>query len=462
MISDRLSQLEIENAALREGIEGLYKLIQRPAPPFVDPAWLDWQASIPEPEAPKIAAGESCESFGNAVYRITDQSTSAGGGNWQHFYCDRSPLNLDSKFLVMQDGGGGTWFQHMDSATGKPLGNPFRPSSPGGAITAEGLWSPLVASDYCCIVDAAKLMVYDVSHDQWTLLRDFTEDLKAAPAARGKLMYFDGHKFVIDYANGKQCQAIIFYDFEPDEASVHIGTRAADWTPGRFLNGTNSPMPKSGKWHFTQADGGGVTRTYRHPFGSNPFENLEALAGPHGVFHGTSLTNHHIRAASEEPPGIINGWKFPWDWITAFRKCDLTAESGTDGRFPYSDIFLIPASYGMAGIHLSSNGPSDDWIIAGLYQERGTERRTGPLAHEIIAIDTRVSATHDAASRTITQGRIRRLAHHFSWPHQRPNDGYWATPRPAMSLDQRFAVFTSSLGNSGRHDVFCLKLPDLQ
>lgn len=434
-----------------------YYLGPRIVTPTVDDAWTDWQINIPEPPVPKIAAGESYQSMGNTIWRITDESM--GGGSWQHYYSDRSTLSSDSKHLVLIDGGGGTQFQRIDPETGAPVGKPFKPSDPGGTIAAEGMWSPVSSTDYCTIVGGTKLVCYEVLSDTWTLIRDFAPELKGLVGG-GKIMYFDGHQFVIDFADGKIGRAIIFYHFESDEAKVFAGTRASDWPNGRFLNGTCATIPKSGKWHLTQADGAGeVTRTFRHPWGTDPFLDLVPLAGKQGVFHGTSLTNHHVRVTSVEP-GLVNGFKNPPDWITAFRKCAVNEPPMSDGRLPWSDIFLIPASYGMSGIHLSANGKSDDWITAGLYQERG-DRIAGPLAHEIIAVDTRAEATHDPATRTIKQGRIRRLAHHHSWPAAAGQHSYWSSPRPSMSLDQRFVVFTSSLGPSGRNDVFALKLPEL-
>jgi hypothetical protein len=156
------------------------------------------------------------------------------------------------------------------------------------------------------------------------------------------------------------------------------------------------------------------------------------------------------------------------NWIMLIRKLDMNGKpnpANANRIEPYTDLFMLPGSYGMSGIHISnmgSKGPiGDNWIIAGLYQERGL-RKMGPLAHEIVAIDTRASAAYDETKHAIKrQGRIRRLAHHFSYPGTPPNNGYWAAPRAAMSLDQRFVVFTSSFGNTGGRDVFLLKLPPL-
>jgi hypothetical protein len=458
-------------------------------------AWTNWTAVIPEPAVPQISAGQSYTSMGNTVWRITDRNTSRSLGaesdcnKWQHYYGDRSPLNADSTYIVMQDCGAGTAMQKINPETGAPVGRPFAPNSDraGGSIGVEGHWDPSNSDRYYTIIDGKVLKSYSVKSNSWKTVKDFAPALKAAPAGRCKIMFLsaDGDRMVVDYESvGKHNEAIIFFRVSTKEANVFIGTRMTGWHPAPnktfIVNGTNSPLPKSGNWYMTQASGGAINgsspkpierqnaATYRVSWGSNPLAEGDSLAGDFNINHGTSLTNHHVRVAGTEEGwynGLTNGNP---DWLLLLRKMDMNGKpnpANANRIEPYTDLFMIPSSFGMSGIHISNIGSKgaigDNWIVASLYQERGS-RKVGPLANEIVAIDTRQSAAYDEAKHTIKQqGRIRRLGHHFSYPEVPANHSYWAAPRAAMSLDQKFVVFTSSFGNTGSNSVFVMKLPPL-
>jgi hypothetical protein len=229
-------------------------------------AWNNWIAVIPEPPVPQITAGQSYTSMGNTVWRITDKNTSRSMGSdvecnaWQHYYGDRSPLSADSTHLVMQDCGAGTAMQRINPETGVPVGRPFSPNSDraGGSIGVEGHWDPANNDRYYAIIAGTELKSYSVKKNSWTTIKNLFPALKGAPAGRCKIMFLsaDGDRMVIDYESvSKHNEAIIFFRVSTKEATVYVGTRMSGWNPAPnktfIVNGTNSPLPKSGDWYMT-------------------------------------------------------------------------------------------------------------------------------------------------------------------------------------------------------------------
>jgi hypothetical protein len=103
--------------------------------------------------------------------------------------------------------------------------------------------------------------------------------------------------------------------------------------------------------------------------------------------------------------------------------------------------------------HTSLAADNEDWVMEGCYDDPngntpGFLYETGAFEDEIIQIATDGSQ------------RIRRLVHHRSLvDNLSSTTGYWAAPKPTISLNGRFIAFTSNWENSGRTDLFILRVP---
>lgn len=103
--------------------------------------------------------------------------------------------------------------------------------------------------------------------------------------------------------------------------------------------------------------------------------------------------------------------------------------------------------------HTSLAADNEDWVMEGCYDDPnyntpGFLYETGAYEDEIIQI------AMDGSQ------RIRRLVHHRSLVNNlSDSSGYWAAPKPTISLDGRFIAFTSNWENSGRTDLFIIRVP---
>lgn len=103
--------------------------------------------------------------------------------------------------------------------------------------------------------------------------------------------------------------------------------------------------------------------------------------------------------------------------------------------------------------HSSLAADNEDWAMEGCYDDPnyntpGFLYETGAFEDEIIQVSMDGSQ------------RIRRLVHTRSVvDNLSSTTGYWAAPKPTISLDGRFIAFTSNWENSGRYDLFILRVP---
>lgn len=101
--------------------------------------------------------------------------------------------------------------------------------------------------------------------------------------------------------------------------------------------------------------------------------------------------------------------------------------------------------------HTSLAADNEDWVMEGCHDEPSANtpeeawRETNAFEDEIMQISMDGSQ------------RIRRLVHHRSTMSS--SSDYWAAPKPTISLDGRFIAFTSDWEDSGRTDLFILRVP---
>ncbi len=91
---------------------------------------------------------------------------------------------------------------------------------------------------------------------------------------------------------------------------------------------------------------------------------------------------------------------------------------------------------------------NEDWITIATHHEPSvTQVGSGIYDDEILQVSLDGSE------------RIRRICHTRSvYDGKTETTGYWSAPKPTISRDGRFIAFTSNWENSGRYDLFIVKI----
>jgi hypothetical protein len=436
---------------------------------------------IPEPSIPTINAGQSFSTFGNTVFRITDANTNAGK-SYEHYYSDRSPLNANSTWLwTIDEPGGQPVFFPINSSTGAPNGSPVF-----SAISCNlACWHPTDSTAWY-FPTGTNLKKYNPATQIQTQIRSFATELAAVIAGgdtglRLDAISMDGRYYWMAYEQSfETVKALLRWDSVTDGVNLTIVgsppfTGLSPQPNNTFKVEAFTGCSKNGSYGLV-ALGGAPT----NPPGVGSLESQLAFS------HWRCGTSNFLSAQTP-----LGNWPrighnailttqfstmldtLSWDgylpngnpnWLTNLRLADLTGSqnAGDENQMPHVDAFANPQYKNlMTGRHLTCNGTSDKWVVLSLYQEVAGARASGyPFQHEFVAVNTNYQINYDNTNKVlISNGVVRRLGHHFSYPEWGGNNTYWSQPRGALSLDQKFLVYTSSLGQSGRHDVFILKLP---
>jgi hypothetical protein len=94
--------------------------------------------------------------------------------------------------------------------------------------------------------------------------------------------------------------------------------------------------------------------------------------------------------------------------------------------------------------HISLLADDEGWALVGLFLVNNSAP-AGVFRNELILVATDGSQ------------RVRRVCHHHS--NYATTREYWNSPRPDLSKDGQFTVFTSPWGSTTRRDVFVVRIP---
>lgn len=460
-------------------------------------AWSDPNYVITEPSVPSISAGQSFQSMGNTVWRVTDSTTGGGAVQWTHFYVDRSPFNYGNTKVLLASTGGSLYLQTISANTGAPQGDPIALPAAGGAVDQECQWNPANGDQLFCIVGKTVLKRLNVAAQTWTTVKDFTATVAAVVVGAGdkglvvSWISSDGDTLWMDYRyQTKDARGICKYVISTNTTSWWPGTALASSSPTYPVGWTfaGSSLDKSGTYSLLQFAGTPInansalplerasTLTYRSTVSSNPFAAGTSVSGDFQLNHGTTMLSGHGRAAYDEGSLVTGQTMYEGladdgnpNWLWTIRKTLLTGSPvvGDNNRLPSTDLFYWKRSSGMDGVHATNNSTGSELIFVSLYQTATTRVTGKPLANEIFMIDPYVTASYDTGTHTITKnGRIRRITHHFSYPSKTgcalSDYQYWAQPHGSSSFDGKFLMFGSSFGqDTCRIDAFIVKLPTL-
>jgi len=439
----------------------------------IPPKQIEWNTVVPEPAIPKVKAGESFTSaFGYKVTRITDENTNEGH-QFMHYYSDRSPISNDGKWMIMTTVWGATVIQELNGST--PVGKPSYIRGNNGEEIHIGayMWGN---SGCYFIINRRTLQLYNPETKQWALVKDFTKEFEGMPSHGYLTLPFisaDEKRFLFDIrTDSKVAHAIL--KLEDGKVTVYAGTRLSDPHPvpndtfilvgagvsdkeGRFItvqmNGTANVWLEPKPANPTMFDWAN-TFSYIVPWDQDPLGTGYAIAGPRATGHGCrGLKGAALTECNEKPLTKPDGYP---DWFFGVSLRDYTGKWSPETGYPYKDVFAHPYSFKMSGQHIGSS-VNDEWTALSLYQEVQEPRVSGPLAHEIILVSENgdVLVENNAV---VKNGKIKRLAHHYSYTESPTTPGYWNQPHAVRSADGKYVVFTSTFGNNNRTDVFMVEI----
>src|SRR5712692_77246 len=379
--------------------------------------------------------------FGTEIMRATDEADGPAPGLGT-YYSHWPTFNVDNTRLLIRKGHTGDAILKTFDAVSFRIGAgreilPLEYPSGFGLTWESSIWShsdPEVIYTFASDRKGGmRLYAYNVVRKEFKLLKDFTSISHGRDFLQQMYMSADDDVFcwLLERVGVDEPLGYIVY-----KRSVN---RILYNNPGNaYVGGINEVhVDKSGKWltihlNQTQPDNSG-TRILNLQTGAIDFVYKNATDSPAG--HGDLGT------------GTIVGFDAWQDGITWRR---LSA-SHTPRR-----VFYFRTAIGRDGgvtdwthdFHGTMLADNEDWITIGTHRDTASKfSGSGIYDDEILQISLDRSE------------RIRRICHTRSVVDDKSEStNYWAAPKPTISRDGRFIAFTSNWENSGRYDLFIVRI----
>jgi hypothetical protein len=393
----------------------------------------------PLPALPRAGGKIIDPVFGTEIMRVTDETDGASPGLGT-YYSHWPTFNSNNTRLLIRKG-----------VTGEAILKEFDPvnfrlspgyttlpnSLPGGGGPSweSSIWSnidpDLIYTFSGYYYGGMKLYSYNVRTGSFQLLKDFAHLSGGNDYLKQMYMSSDDDTFCWLHhragVNDGEPIAYIVYRRSTDQVLYHNSATV-------YVGGINEVhVDKSGKWlHIViptkQADGT-----------STRFLNLET-----GQYQA-------LRREVDHPPGhgdlgreTIVGFDnyedgISWRHLSNVREHQQMVTFKTAaGVLDWTNDF-----------HGTMLADDESWLTIGTYDEPEANSLpdTGVFENEIMQVALDGSQ------------RVRRICHTRTFVDNRTQTtGYWATPKPTISKDGRFIAFTSNWENSGRYDLFVVRI----
>jgi hypothetical protein len=395
----------------------------------------------PLPALPRAGGKFNDAVFGTEILRATDESDGAAPGlgtyysHWPTFNCN------NTKLLIRRGVTGEAIIKDFDPVTfqvGKSRTLPNSLAGGGGPNWESSIWSNihpnLIYTFSGYYYGGMKFYSFDTSTNTFKLIKDF--GFLSGGNDYLKQMYMSADDDVFCWlhvragVNDGEPIFYLVYKRSTEKVLFHNSCRV-------YKGGVNEVhVDKSGKWlHVViptpQADGTGTR-----------FLNLQT-----GEYQALTKSVDHTPGHGDLGTGTIIGFDNYDNGISVRRLESVHA---------FKDVFLFRNEAGSSDwtndFHGSMLAENEDWITIGSYREpSSTLPSTGVLRDEIFQVA--LDGSH----------RIRRICHTRSYVDNKSDTtGYWATPKPTISKDGRFIAFTSNWENSGRYDLFIVRIVPAQ
>ncbi len=440
--------------AYKTGEDGPYSAFTQATTPYTSGGVKTDRAVYTEPTLPPLphAGGKwRDEVFGTEIMRATDEDDHGAPG-LSTFYSHWPTFNANNtKLLIRKGNSGDAMLKDFDPVNFKIGASHSLPALPGSySVAWEGAtWSntdPNIIYCHASYYDGGmKLYAYDVTagtSSGFTLIKDFSSYNEGNDFLRQ--MYVSGDDDVFCFmhvrAGYNDGEPVYYFVYRKSTNSVLYHNPSSAYAGG--INEVH--VDKSGKWlaialNQTQSD------NTRSRFLNIATGSVEALS-----FNANDNPGGHGDIGTEREAGFDN-WS---DGIKVRQYSDLHNPE---------NVFLYHTAAGerdwTQDFHGSLLADNEDWLTIGTYDDKDIRDLTDYGIFEDEIAQVTLDGSH----------RVRRIAHTRSdvaadepqTGEITPDDsnGYWAMPKPTVSKDGRYIAFSSNWENSGRLDLFILRVP---
>lgn len=370
----------------------------------------------PPPTLPAAGGTFMDPEFGTMILRVTD----ANDGDENHqSYSYWPSINKNSSLVYISSVGGSPTLYDFDtssfSISNKRTMFQSNPIGDGTPNSEDAIWSGL-QSDVMLCHTGQKIYSYNVSTNQYTLIKDFSiayPDIHLWQMSRSiddNLFAFT-YKENVNYAN----VGFITYRVTGNQTDT-VNTSSID----------EVQLDKSGDYLVIKTGNSGPSVI--------EVEILNLLTG-----NSEYLTDN---APDFSPGHSDNGTGFVIgadNWNNTYTYRDLSSPHTSYSVLDFNNDWTL-------GNHVSMLNDDESWMLMSTFVA-STLNSSGIFVDEIFQFSTDGNKS------------VRRLAHtHSDYLNQNPNNSYWSMPRANISRDGKYVVFTSNWGSTSRMDVFILKI----
>ncbi len=404
-------------------------LCSDPQPPFVTDFDVRQTPSLSEPPA---RAPFRDPVFGTCLVRVTDRTTDLSpedvSAGLKNEYSRVQSFNGDGSRILVR-GIEATWYLY-DAHTLQPLGEL--------PLDAEPRWDP-ADPDVLYFSDETRLMAYNATTDELTLVHEFANDFPGQSLAAVWTRYegrpsADGRYWGL-MAEDEEWQTVAFvvYDRQTDQVIASRDMRGVPGVEEDIDHVTTSPLGSYFLASFDHYCERGQLGDDAHPCGLMVYDR--------DLTHGRSLLRtigHYDPVLDSEGREVIIFQDIDEDNISVL---DLATGIVTA---------LWPIDFTHTGIGLHFSGCSfgrPGWALVSTYD--GDPGAYTWMDDQVFAVELRPG------------GRVVRLAHTHSLVDEEQEHDYWAEPHACVNLDFTRILFTTNWGRSGTGEVemFLIELP---
>ncbi|MFB3892495.1 MAG: hypothetical protein ACE15C_10790 [Phycisphaerae bacterium] len=355
--------------------------------------------------------------FGTTIMRVTDASDSADNhiaySYWPTFNKD------DTYFHINR--GGAAYLYHFDPTHMKILGKEplFSKKTPYGTYPGweDSTWS---ATDPNVLLahEGPRLWGWNVVTKTYSLIKDFGAELPAGIGIAQMSRSLDDNVFGFTQKRYSAPWDVVGYGAwkrDTNELKLNTTTTQLD----------EVQVDKSGRYL--------VIKTGLQGAGAIEVKIADLQTG--GIQNLTDNGPDYAPGHSDNGYGMVVGADNWRDVVT-----------GRQLATPHTQYTVLNYNSDWSQeYHISMLADGDQWAVLSLTLSSTTLHSSGVFKNEIIMVAT------DGSQRVI------RLAHHRTDYVDTRN--YWDLPMANISRDGRFIAYTSNWDNSGRRDVFILRVP---
>jgi hypothetical protein len=405
----------------------------------------------PLPSPPPVGGYYTDPVFGTTVLRVTDQNNCPAPGCGT-YYPQWPTFNADNTRILIRVGTSGNMMIKQFDPVNFTVGTTVRSNVAYGCTSLDwqtAIWSRTDPDtiyvhpgyyDSACSNSGMKELAYHPSTNTFELVHDFAADFGSNTDYLFE-QHCDKSQDIWTFMQNRVGAAdnpISYIIWRRSTNTILLHINAFDTRLPEY--GANNAAPdKTGRWvsfasNFTPSGFSGrmmavwdtQTNTWQY------IHHTGAEDDPHHGYNASGFT-------------VGRG-----DW------------SGAETRRPFSNLTQSTVLFDWRdsnGVrdwsgdhHVNMYADNETWALIAEWRDPSVGNYTGAFENELFFVNTQ------------SPQQIIRFLHHLSLYNPAGDDDtqrYWATPKPSISKDSKYVAYTSNWGNSGRTDLYIVKVPPL-